>query len=666
MSLCVPRSVRRIATAACLHALIAGSLQGFAVAPSAVVPGASMVDAPGIVSGASSAGLTIRQPDFKRDMPRSFNFFKQYRGVTVPQPDLVNSPRLEALVHDGKLYLSLQDAISLALENNLDLEIARYNTPIADADILRTRAGGQARGVNTGVVQGTPGGGEGGFGSGAPGAGAGGTTGGAGGAGAGASGLVESTLGTGSAVSSYDPLITGQVYVDHSSEQLTNQSIYGVPDYKTNTILGNFSYLQAFPSGTSLEVGFDNNRQTVNSVFNTVNPQLYSNIRLLLQQQLLSGFGLGPNLRYLHIAKNNKLISDIAFRAQVIATVTQIEDIYWDLVSAYDDETVKEGSLNFAQQTLDNNRKQLELQAIPAMDVMKAESEVAVREQDLTISRTALQLQELLVKNALTKTLDDPRLEEMPVVPTDRMVAAMEANAQPMQALIAQALGNRTELKESVIDLANRQLSRSTARNALLPTVSLYGFYSGTGYGGQPNAQSSQQGNVTLPPGYGGALLNAFNASSPEYQLGLQMEIPLRNRIAKADQYRTELEYRQSQLYQEELKKRIRIEVRNAEYAFEQGRARVDSATKSRDLAQKTFEIMKQEQQLGAGSSYQTLTSQRDLAVAESTLVAAKTNYAKAKVELDRATGVTLEANAIDIREAQSGGVARDNPRTGP
>jgi outer membrane protein TolC len=596
---------------------------------------------------------------FRLDMPKSHNPFGAYRGLTVPQPDLSNSPRLNTLIKDGKLYLSLQDAIYLALENNLDLAIARYNMPIADTDILRTKAGGQTRGVNTGVVQGTPGGGEGGFGTGAAGAGAGGTTGGAGGAGAGAAGLVQSTLGTGSFVSSYDPLVSGNMYVNHSSQELTNQSLYGVPNYKVNTILANYSYQQSFPLGTSFEVDFDNNRQTTNSIYNNVNPQLYSYMRVIAQQQLLAGFGLGPNLRYLHIARNNKKISDTAFRAQIIATVTQIEDIYWDLVSAYDDEKVKQRSLEFAQQTLDSDKKQLELQAVPAMDVMKAESEVAVREQDLTVAKTTLQLQELLVKNAITKTLDDPILEEMPVVPTDRMTTADADPTQPMQALIAQALQSRTELLESQIDLENRQLSRSTAKNALLPTLSLYGYYSGTGYGGEPNPFYYQpQPDFNLPSSFGGTIQNAWTGSSPEYQVGLQLQVPIRNRVAKADQYRTELEFRQSQLYFEELKKRIRIEVRNAEYALEQGRARVQSATKARDLAQKTFNIMGKEQELGAGSNYQTLTAQRDLALAESSLVAAKTNYEKTKVELNRATGMTLDKNGISVEDARNGVVS--------
>ncbi len=257
-------------------------------------------------------------------------------------------------MRDGKLYISLQDAIDLALENNLDLAIARYNLPIADTDIQRTKAGGFFRGVNTGVVQGTAGGGVGGYGAGAPGAGAGGTTGGAGGAGAGASGLVQSTLGIGTNVSSYDPIITSIMGIEHQTLPLSNIQIYGVPELQTNTGLVNLNYSQAFPTGTSFSVEVDNNRQTSNSIFNSLNPNLNSFYRITIQQQLLAGFGTGPNLRYLRIAKNNKKISDIAFKSQLIATVTQIADIYWDLVSAYEAEQVTEQSFAFAQQSLDN------------------------------------------------------------------------------------------------------------------------------------------------------------------------------------------------------------------------------------------------------------------------------------------------------------------------
>jgi len=590
----------------------------------------------------------------------SRNPFDAYRGKNVPPPSMANSTRLGALVRDGKIYLSLRDAIDLALENNLDMVIARYNLPIAQMDIQRTEAGGSVRGVNTGVVSGTPGGGAGGAGAGT---GAGGTSSGAGGAGSGASGIVSSTLGTGTSVSSFDPYISAQVYSDHTSQLLTNKQLYGVPAYHVNTNLADLSYYQSFPTGTYLEVDWNNNRTTSNSPDNTLNPQFYAAVRFLFQQQLLAGFGPGPNLRFLRIARTNRKISDIAFRAQVIATVTQISDIYWDLVSAYDDEQVGERSVAFATETLNTSRKQLELQAIPEMDVLKAEGELASREQDLTVARTNLELQELYMKNAITRSLDDPILEEMPLVPVDHIGGQIQPDTEPVQETIAAALKNRTELQESSLDLENRELSRKTARNALLPSLGLYGLYAGTGYGGTPNpAYLAQGGTVSAPRGEGGTLENALNYSSPEYQVGFQLSIPLRNRIAKADQYRTELEYRQSQVYAEELKKRIRIEVRSARYALEQGASRVDAARHARDLALKTLDIMQKEQKLGAGSNQQTLSAEHDLAVAESALVSAETAYEKARIEVRRATGTILEEYGISIADAKAGAVEASHP----
>jgi outer membrane protein TolC len=596
------------------------------------------------------------------EMPKSHNPLRAYAADSVPEPALSNSPRLPQLVRDGKLYLSLKDAIDLALEDNLDLAIARYNLPIANTDILRTQAGGFFRGVNTGVVQGTPGGGVGGFGTGAPGAGAGGTTGGAGGAGAGASGLVQSTLGAGTAVSSYDPAIVASIGAEHQTTPLANLQIYGVPSLQLNTGSSTIEYLQAFPSGTSVSFQFNNSRQTNNSPFFFLSPSNNSTFRFSFQQQLLAGFGFGPNLRYLRIASNNKRISDIAFKDQVIATVTQIENIYWDLVSAYEQTRVNEQSFSFAQQTLENAKKQLQLESVPTMEVLRAEAEVSKRDQELTVARTNLQLQETLMKNAVTKSLDDPVLEAMPVVPTDEQIqpAPIEA-VKSIRDLIADAQHNRPELAESDIDLVNRQISRRAARNALLPSLSLVGFYGGTGLAGPLNPLCTDC-TSSVPVDFAGALRNAFNNSSPDYYIGLNLSIPIRNRVAKADQYRSELEYRQAELRSEQLKKQVRIEVRNAQYALDQTGARVEAARKARDLAQRTFDITKKEQELGSGSSYQTLSAQRDLALAELDLVGAMTTYQKAKVELDRATGTTLEHNGILIQDAISGVVSQHTP----
>jgi outer membrane protein TolC len=597
------------------------------------------------------------------EMPKSRNPFHAYEPDQVPEPELANSPRLNQLIRDGQLYLSLKDAIDLALENNLDLAIARYNLPIAKTDILRTQAGGFFRGVNTGVVQGTPGGGVGGFGTGAPGAGAGGTTSGAGGAGAGASGLVQSTLGTGTLVSSYDPFLNLSGGEEHQTTPLANRQIYGVPLLQLNSGQVNAVFTQSFPTGTNINFSFSNSRQTTNSPFFNLSPSLNSTFRFQFQQELLAGFGFGPNLRYLRIAQNNKKISDIAFKDQVIATVTQIANIYWDLVSAYEQTQVNEQSFAFAQQTLDNTRKQLQLESVPAMDVMRAEAEVSRRDQDLTVARTSLQLQETLMKNAITKSLDDPVLEAMRVIPTDRMQTVETQASAPIADLISAALHSRPELAETDIDLVNRQISRRAARNALLPSLSLVGFYGGSGLAGPLNPIYNLGQNIsTVPVDFAGALQNAFNNTAPDYYLGLNLNIPIRNRVAKADQYRSELEYRQSELRMEQLKKQVRIEVRNAQYALDQTGARVQAARKARDLAQRTFDITKKEQELGSGSSYQTLSAQHDLALAELNLVSAQTTYEKAKVELDRTTGATLEHNGILLQDAIKGAVSRQSP----
>jgi outer membrane protein TolC len=592
-------------------------------------------------------------PALRLDIPHSHNPLNTYRATLVAQPNLANTPRIDTLIHNGVLELSLKDAIELALENNLDLAIARYNIPIAEADIMRTQAGASFRGVNTGVVQNTPGGGVGGFGSASSGAGAGGTSGGAGGAGSGASGLVQSTLGTGTNVSSYDPLLSGTLNLEHYTQPLANTSVYGTQTFQQNTTTGNIGYTQAFPTGTTLSAVFDNNRNATNSPNNILNPTLNAYYHVGLQQQLLAGFGFGPNLRYLRIAKNNQKISDEAFRLQVATTVTQIANMYWDLVAAYEDEQVKSQSLDFAKRTLDIGRKQLTLQAIPAMDVMKDEGEVANGEQDLTIAKSTLQFQELLIKNALTKNLDDPILEAMPVHPTDLNSIEAQMTTGSTEDSIALALHNRIELKESDIDLESRNISRDATRNALLPTVALTAYYGGTGLAGPSNPVSGVPSSA--PASWGGSVKHAFNNTAPDYYVGVSVDIPLRNRVAKSDQYRAELEMSQAQLRLQQLKKQIRIEVRNAQYALEQSKARVQFATNARDLAKKTFEITAKEQELGSGSSYQTLTSRRDLAEAESKLVAAMTAYQKAKIELDRSIGTTLDANQISVESARTG-----------
>ncbi len=619
-------------------------------------PGLRLVSIVALGLHACCAIAQFKDSSIRQRLPQWRNPLDAYRAQHVAEPDFSNSPRLDALIKDGVLTLSLPDAISLALESNLDLVIARYNLPIAQADLLRTRAGGTFRGVNTGVVQNTPGGGVGSF-SAESGSGAGGTSGGAGGAGTGASGLVESTLGTGTPVRLYDPVLSVNGSLEHSAQPLSNEFGYGVPLLRLNTIQGNINYSQAFPTGTQVTFGLQDARLTENNQFTLLNPQLLTSFRVALQQELLAGFGPGPNLRYLRIATNNQKISDVAFELQVIATVNQIANLYWDLVSACEEEEVRSKSLDYARQTLDLARKQLDLRSAAPIEIMRDEGEVANREQDLAIARSQLQLQELLMKNAITRKLEDPLLEAMPVRPA-RYATAADAGAARVDAvtedLVGEALGRRLELKESDIDLDSRNLSRKAAENALLPSLSLNAFYGGSGIGGTPTTLAATS-TAVYPPGAAGAFSNAFNNSAPDYYVGLSLQVPLRNRIARSDQLRAELESRQAEVRVMQLRKQIRIEVRNAQYALAESGARVRAATKARDIARNTFDIMTKQQSLGAGSELQTLQARHDLANAESSAVQARNAYEKASLELDRAMGRTLDSNNVSIEAARRG-----------
>jgi outer membrane protein TolC len=580
-----------------------------------------------------------------------------YIGRTVPEAGFSNTPRIDQIMKDGKLMLSLDDAIALALENNLDLAIARYNLSIADTDILRTKAGAVARGVSTGLVQGTPGGGVGGLGTGATSAS---TTGGAVTTGTGAGGLVTGTTGVGTAIDSFDPTLIANLNINHASFPLSNTVTTGTATLQQNNSTANFTYLQGFHTGTVMQVTFDNTRTNTNSLFTSLSPQVSSSFRLTLRQHLLAGFGLGTNTRFIRIAKHNKEISNSAFRQQVITTVSQIQNIYWDLVNAYEDMKVRERSLALAEKTLSDNRKQVEIGTLAPIEIVRAESEVATRNQELIVSQTNLQLQQLLMKNAITRDLSNPTLATAPVIPTDALDVPAAETVTPIQDLIKDAMDNRAELEQSRIDLVNRDISKKSARNALLPVVDLIAWYGGAGLAGDQNPLASCGG--LFPPcaprsGFYNSFARLFDDSAPDYAVGLNVTIPIRNRSAQADQMRAGLEYRQAQLRYQQLQNQVGIEVRNAQYALQQNRARVEAAQKGQELAQQSLDAEQKKYALGASTNFLVLQAQRDLTVAASALVSAMSAYEKSRVELDRVTGLTLKHYNISLDDAENGNV---------
>jgi outer membrane protein TolC len=616
-------------------------------------------------------------PELNYSNPASHfpNPIAPYRPRHLAEPNLANTARIDSLMREGKLYLSLNDAVALALENNLDIAISRFNLNIADTDVLRARAGATILGTPLGVVLNTPGAGIGGIG-GQSGSATGGTTLGAGGIGAGTNGLVSSTLGLGPALTSFDPILTGTLQEDHFN-QVTSSPFSGVPVLTQNTGTVNFAYNQGFQWGTNLSVGFNNTRATTNSSFSTFSPQLNTGFKATVTQHLLQGFGFAPNTRFIRIAKNNRELSDVAFRLQVIDSLDQIENIYWDLVYAYENVLVQNESLTFAQKTLSDTKKQVEIGSLAPIEVVRAQSTVAQDQQLVTTAHTNLQLQQLLMKNAITRTMKDPVLATAEVIPTSTMDVPAEEPATPTDDLINDAVHRRAELVESRIDLNSRQISNKAVRSALLPTLDLFAYYGGSGLGGAQNpaaecATPTQAFCATAIPNtalgqspiaptttYGGALEQSFNSTAPDKGLGLSLNIPLRNRAAQAVQIRSELEYRQAQMRLQQIENQVGVEVRNAQYTVQQNRASVDSAKAAVELGHQSLDAEQKKFQFGTSTNTLVLQYQSQLATAESTLVNAMVAYEKSRVELERAAGTLLDHAGISIDDAARGQVTR-------
>jgi outer membrane protein len=593
-----------------------------------------------------------------------------YTARHVAPPNLANTARIDQLMHEGKLYLSLNDAVALALENNLDIAIQRYNLNIADTDVLRAKSGASILGVNAGVVLNTPGGGVGGIGANS-GAATGGTSLGAGGAGGGTNGLVSSTLGIGPVINSFDPVLTGTLQEDHFSQQATSifQGVLPGTSLAQNTGTVNFAYQQAFQWGTNLSVGFNNTRGTTNSFFSSLSPQLNSGFKATVTQHLLQGFGFAPNTRFIRIAKNNRELSDVAFRLQITDSLDQIENIYWDLVYAYENARVQNESLAFAQKTLSDTKKQVEIGSLAPIEVVRAQSTVAQDQQLVTAAQTNLQLQQLLMKNALTRSLKDPALATAEVIPTSTMDVPAQESVVPTEDLINEAIRHRAELVESRIDLNSRELSNKAVRSALLPTLDLYAYYGGTGVGGAQNPANlcsnldpKLQGFGCAPAptttvGYGSTLNQLVNSTAPDKGVGLQLNVPIRNRAAQGVQVRSELEFRQAQMRLQQIENQVTVEVRNAQYAVQQNRASVDSAKAAAELARQSLDAEQKKYQFGTSTTTLVLQYQSQLATSESSLVNSMVAYEKSRIELDRATGQLMDNAGVSIDDAARGEV---------
>jgi outer membrane protein TolC len=637
--------------------------------------GVSLTPYPQAPAPQHNSHLYSGDQNYAKPLSQLPNLIAPYTRRRVPQANLTNSPMTDTLFHDGQIFLSINDAVAMALENNLDITLQRYNLSIADTDLLLTSTGTAARGVNTNVVQGTQGGtlgaisagGTGSSSTGASGTGAGGTQVGVGGAGAGGAGLVLSTLGSGPPIDNFDPTIGGTIQGERAVTPQQSTVFYGVPSLNQNTNTYNFNYSQGFSTGTLATLTFNNSYVTTNSPYSFVNPTLTPSFRFQLRQHLLQGFGFDPNLRWIRIARNNREIADVVFRQQIITTVSQIENIYWDLVTAYEAVKVNERQLQLANKTLSDDQEQVKIGTLAPITLVQAQSGVENAKQNLIMAQTNLQLEQLLIKNAITKNMRDPLLADAPVIPTDTLKPSEQYEVRPIDELVQEALQGRPEMASARIQLTNYEISRKSLKNALLPTLDVYAFYGSSGLAGPQNplipvcpevnsfGECFQAGSV--PPNYNDAFSNLFNSSAPDKGIGVNLSIPIRNRAAQANQVRGELEYRQQQVALQQTENTITLQVRQAQFTMQNNYAALKAALAARDYAQQSLDAEQKKFSYGASTPTLVLQASSSLTTAESNVLNSAANYEKSKVLLDYYTAETLTRLGIDIADAESGKV---------
>ena len=570
-----------------------------------------------------------------------FGLFGIFREKSVPPVMIENSPRIEALIQDGKLYLTLADTLTLALENNLDIAVQRYIPEYAETDLLRTKAGQSPRGFTGGT---TPGG----LTSGALGAGLSGSS---AGSGVGSAGGIT---GGGGAVQvgqsgSFDPSLNVNFSYDHVKSPLNSKVVSGIYDVTGENTAFTASVSQLFAPGTSYSLTLNGQRQESTQQNLLYNPASVTRFALGINQPLLNGFGRMTNERYIIVARNNTRVAEEVFRLQLISTVVAVENAYWDLAAIQEIVRVAQQSLSVAEQLYKDNRIRLDVGTMSPLDVTSAESEVAARTRDLTLATTNLQLQEATLKNMLVKSVS-PELDAARIVIKDPMPQPKPSDIPELELALANAFETRPELRQAAINLTNQDVSVRFTGDALKPNFSIFGFYAGAGLQGT-TAQSTT--------GIWDAFEQSFTTHYPEYAGGFSLSIPIRNRTAQADNLRSQLEKNQMLISQQRSRNTIAMEVRKAIIGLLQGKAQVEAAHKAVTLAREIWEGEKNKLEAGASTSYQVILRERDYTSAQQAEVAAMITYTKSLVEMDRVRGITLDRNGIEYADALSGKISK-------
>jgi outer membrane protein len=572
-----------------------------------------------------------------------------YQPRAVPPINLSNSSRLDSLVRAGNLYVSAQDVVALAIENNIDVEVQRYGPLLAREVLRRAQSGGPLRSVGAPVaagpqsvsLQGVT-------------VNAGGVAG-TSGAGVGSGGGIVTQLGPG--IPALDPSISAFASFQHLSIPQSNTVLTGTTALVQDLRTYQAQYQQNWAFGLSASLSYASQYTKVNSQFFSLNPYTSGQLDLQITQNLLQGFGAAVNGRNIRVQKNNLKVTDLQFKSQLVTTVSAVLNLYWDLVAYVQDVRAREQELKTAQQLLDDNKKQVQIGSLAEIEVTRAESQLYAAKQDLIISQTTLAQQETVLKNALSRSgVASLELADVHVVPLDKIEVPKTDDTKPLDDLVAEALNKRLEIEQSRINLESNKLNLAGLKNGLKPSLQAFAELTNNGLTGDLTAFGASQGGVPyLAGGYGNLLAQIARRNFPNYSAGFSLNIPIRNRAAQSDYVTSLIEIRQNELSLQKSVSQVRVDVQNAVIGVRQARARYDAAVQTRVLAQQTLEADQKKFQLGAAAPFQVVQDQRDFATAQSSEVQAMANYTHARIAFDQAIGDTLEVNHISLDEALAG-----------
>ena len=601
-------------------------------------------------------------------------FTNNYTPHPLPQVSYEDSPRIDKLMRAGIIYLSLRDAIALALENNLDLEVARYNPKLAEANLMRASAGALLRNVSNNISSGPSSAQLGVLASNALGSG------GSGGGGGSGQGGVLSGLNVqlaGSAIPNLDPTfyLSGSAVHQTTIQSATN--IAGTTSLVTSYRSMNTGIQQGLLTGTSIQLGMGSTfNYKQNSPFNIISPFTQGNLSLSIQQNLLQGFRPSVNNRSIRVAKNQRQISDLTFKNQVMATVGNVVNLYWDLVTFNESLRVKRQTLELDTKLYQDNQRRAELGALAPIDIVQAEAEMKSAQQDVTTAEVQVFQQETILKNTLTRSgLDRAEIVNARIVPTDTFTVPPQEAVQPVQDLIGEAM-NRPDVLQSAIGLEDQRITTLGVKDALLPSLTASINMSNSGLAGQVNSlpypaivngktvyltrnPNDPEVNPFFVGGYGSVLSQLFSRNFPNYSATISLNIPIRNRAAQADLITDQLNFRQSQINDRQLRNNIRQNVINQRMALTQARAAYDTSVEARRLQEQTFTGTRRKYELGTATILDVVIGQRDMTTRALAEVQARSSYIKAKLNLDQVLGRVLEAYDVNVEEAKRGAVGR-------